>query len=58
LEKKIQITVDIQLKLAEGQILLDGQMYVTRQQSLDSNQRVFHTVAEGGHPVTEEYAKY
>jgi len=58
LEKIKQITVDIRLKLREGQVLLDGQLYVTRQQSFDVYQSVFHPVAEGGHVVAEEYAEY
>lgn len=58
LEKIKQITVDIWLKLWEGQVLLDSQLYVTCQQSFDVYQSVFHPVAEGGHAVAEENAEY
>lgn len=58
LKKIKQITVNIRLKLREGQVLLDGQLYVTRQQSFNVDQRVFHPVTEGGHAIAKEYAKY
>jgi len=57
-KNKFNITVDIWLKLQEGQFLLNSQLYVTIQHYFDVVQFTFHPVDEDGHVVVKEYAEY